>query len=331
MAVSKKIVDLTRLALQDRVLTYKERQTIVKVALEEGVPEPEINAFLDNMLNQRLKTLAKEELCSCPGCGAQIPLISEDCMYCGIKLEKGAVVQAVNISGEEAEIIRSENLRTEKKEQNIKNCPTCGAPFPFMSNVCPSCGYVHHARLASEFNVKKLISNIEDSTNKLLNSPNPTFLEVVRDQFGKIFFIFMMMVYISMPLYAGLIAKMSGALAGFFLIILILLAPIAIGALKMAQPTLTERSNSAYFEALYNYNKYTRFVEVFYGENQEARTYLAKLSDVLKKATKKRRLERLKLAIFLVLAMLLPFIPNLLIPSSWIIGGFIEDGFTIFK
>ena len=84
MAVSKKIFDLTRLALQDRVLTFKERQTIVRVALEEGVSEQEINAFLDNMLNQRLKTMAKEELCSCPGCGAQIPLISEDCMYCGI-------------------------------------------------------------------------------------------------------------------------------------------------------------------------------------------------------------------------------------------------------
>ena len=331
MAVSKKIFDLTRLALQDRVLTFKERQTIVKVALEEGVPELEINAFLDNMLNQRLKTFAKEELCSCPGCGAQIPLISEDCMYCGIKLEKSSTVQAVNISGKEAEIIRSENLRTEKKEENIKNCPKCGAPFPFMSNVCPSCGYVHHARLASEFNVKKLISNIEDSTNKLLNAPNPSFIDVVRDQFGKIFFVFMMMVYISMPLYAGLMAKMSGALTGLFLVILILLAPVAIGALKLIVPSLTEKSNSAYFEALYTYNKYTRFVEVFYGENQEARTYLAKLSDVINKATKKRRRERIKLAIFLVLAMLLPFIPNMLIPSNAIIGGFIEDGFTIFK
>ena len=317
MAVSKKIFDLTRLALQDRVLTFKERQTIVRVALEEGVSEQEINAFLDNMLNQRLKTMAKEELCSCPGCGAQIPLISEDCMYCGIKLEKSSTVQAVNISGEEAEIIRSENLRTEKTEENIKNCPKCGAPFPFMSNVCPSCGYVHHARLAS--------------TNKLLNAPNPSFIDVVRDQFGKIFFVFMMMVYISMPLYAGLMAKMSGALTGLFLVILILLAPVAIGALKLIVPSLTAKSNSAYFEALYTYNKYTRFVEVFYGDNQEARTYLAKLSDVIDKATKKRRRERIKLAIFLVLAMLLPFIPNMLIPSNAIIGGFIEDGFTIFK
>ncbi len=29
MAIPKKIIDLTTLALQDRVLTYKERETIV--------------------------------------------------------------------------------------------------------------------------------------------------------------------------------------------------------------------------------------------------------------------------------------------------------------
>jgi len=80
MAVSKKIVDLTRLALQDRVLTYTERQTIVKVALDEGISEQEINAFLDNMLAQRLKSFTKEELRNCPSCGGQIPLISDQCL-----------------------------------------------------------------------------------------------------------------------------------------------------------------------------------------------------------------------------------------------------------
>lgn len=62
MAISKKILDLAHLALSDRVLTYTERQTIVKAALEEGTPASEINSVLDNMLTQRLKSYTKEEL-----------------------------------------------------------------------------------------------------------------------------------------------------------------------------------------------------------------------------------------------------------------------------
>ena len=68
MAVSKKIIELTRLALEDRMLTFKEREVIVKNAVAEGVLETEINAFLDNMLAQRLKTFTKEELKRCPSC-----------------------------------------------------------------------------------------------------------------------------------------------------------------------------------------------------------------------------------------------------------------------
>jgi len=49
MAVSKRILDLIALALQDRVLTFKERQIITESAMKEGTPELEVNAVIDNM------------------------------------------------------------------------------------------------------------------------------------------------------------------------------------------------------------------------------------------------------------------------------------------
>ena len=47
MAIPKHIIDLTALALQDRVLTFKERQTIIVEALKAGVTAEEINHYID--------------------------------------------------------------------------------------------------------------------------------------------------------------------------------------------------------------------------------------------------------------------------------------------
>ena len=146
MAISKKILDLAHLALSDRVLTYTERQTIVKAALEEGTPASEINSVLDNMLTQRLKSYTKEELRNCPHCGAQIPLISDTCLFCGGSLNSDSqpTPPTPTVTGAEAEIIQHENLSTAAEHRNIKHCPDCGAPYPLVSNICPQCGHVLH-------------------------------------------------------------------------------------------------------------------------------------------------------------------------------------------
>ena len=65
MAISKHILDLVTLALQDRELTFTERNTIIQKAVEEGTAVAEINAVIDNMLEQRLRSYTKEELGSC--------------------------------------------------------------------------------------------------------------------------------------------------------------------------------------------------------------------------------------------------------------------------
>lgn len=125
MAISNKIAKLTALAQKDRVLTYVERQTIVKAAIEEGVGEDEINAYLNKALEERMKTYSKEELTHCPTCGAQVPLISDECVYCGAKLKTAESVSgAIDISGEEADIIRQENRKTAEEQRNVRTCPT---------------------------------------------------------------------------------------------------------------------------------------------------------------------------------------------------------------
>ncbi|MBO7141538.1 MAG: hypothetical protein J6V76_00275, partial [Bacteroidales bacterium] len=86
MKITKKIKRLVDLALSDSVLTYVERQTIVKTAINSGISEKEINQYIDNALRKRLKSYTKEELQHCPFCGAQIPLVSDECLFCGNSL-----------------------------------------------------------------------------------------------------------------------------------------------------------------------------------------------------------------------------------------------------
>jgi len=83
MAIPKKIKQLTELALKDKVLTQVERQTIVKAALEMGVPEKEIDAYIRQATDERIRTIySKEEMTHCPYCGALTPLISNQCLHC---------------------------------------------------------------------------------------------------------------------------------------------------------------------------------------------------------------------------------------------------------
>ena len=62
MAISQRIIQLTRLALSDKVLTYVERQTIVDAATSEGIAAQEINDYLDAMLTEKLSQYDKTSL-----------------------------------------------------------------------------------------------------------------------------------------------------------------------------------------------------------------------------------------------------------------------------
>lgn len=315
MAVSKEILELARLALQDRVLTFTERQTIVQKALSEGVSAAEINAVLDNMLARRLESFTKEELRSCPGCGHGVPLISDTCPYCGTMLEHQETTTATphpNITGKEAEIIRSENVRVE--EQNKERCPKCGAPYPLVSNICAHCGYVLHERGESQFNVKNLINNIKQSITDLKNAPKSSFLKVVWHRKSVIF--------LMAAFYMFMMATMDYL---YSINLMRQITYISISVVLLIIATILEKANSknppqkvyddCYFNAIHNHEKYTYELHTLYGDNEEAKAALAEFSRAVSKETLKNKINRILFTVAMVILVSVAFYPFFLKPD----------------
>ena len=115
MAIPQKIKQLTALALKDRIMTHIEKQTIVESAMNEGISEEEITDYLNKAYAERLKSYSKEELTHCPNCNAQVPLISDNCFYCGANLTVSSTAsEEPQISGAEADIINEENKKSRR-------------------------------------------------------------------------------------------------------------------------------------------------------------------------------------------------------------------------
>ena len=328
MAVSNKIAQLTALALKDRFLTFVERQTIVKAAMEEGATEEEIDAYLNKALERRVQTYSKEELMHCPCCGGQVPLISDECFYCGAKLNSAKhVSEDINISGVEADIIRGENAKTAYEQQNPTNCPDCGAPFPLISNICTSCGHVLHAQKDSDVNIKKLIDNINKSIKAIQEAPLPTFKDVLRYNRSVILLFagtILLVIAFSYPTF----------IAGLMIIGAIVLMVLCVKQLIKRKEDVSPVTvaDEAYYTALNKHNMYVRLTKSIYGDNAEAKEYIATLGDKIKVAERNRKKNRSKL---LVLFMAIVFAGLLLLairPSvDTYYDEYLENDYTIFK
>lgn len=337
MSISKHIADLTRLALLDRVLTYRERETILIEARAEGIPDAETNAFLDGMLEQRLKSYSKEELKACPACGAQIPLISDQCLFCGSMLEKPAqnTAKTISVTGSAADIIRNENVKNTQAEQNIKNCPNCGAPFPLLSNICPHCQHVLHAAQDSDLNIKSLIENITKSTAAISVAPKPSFLDVLKFHRGTIMLFIGIVIFVSAFSYPGATAGCLltvGIALGFFG------ARGELNGKKMNGDKLEVAASPVtiadeyYYTALYDHDKYVRLTQSVYGDNREAKQYLAQLGGEIRKAEQTRKSNRLKLAIFVVIMVIISLLPLFIKPSvATYYEEYLDSYYTIFE
>lgn len=333
MPISKHITDLTRLALLDRVLTYRERETILIEAHAEGIPDAETNAFLDGMLAQRLKSYSKEELKACPACGAQIPLISDQCLFCGTLLEKPTqnTAKTISVTGSAADIIRSENVKNTQAEQNIKNCPTCGAPFPLLSNICPHCQHVLHAAQDSDLNIKSLIENISKSTAALSGAPKPTFLDVLKFHRSPLTFFIAFVLFVSSFSY-------SGTTAGCILVVTIVLLFLGIimesdsCVIFFLKETPCAIADKEYYTALNDHDKYVRLTKSVYGDNREAKQYLAQLDSEIHKAEDIRKSNRLKLTLFVAIIVIISLLPWILRPSViTYYNEYIDSNYTIFE
>lgn len=283
-----KIQKLTALALSDRVLTDLERQTIVNKAVEWGISSEEINQYLDDQLNLRLEYYTKVDLRDCPYCGAQIPLISDECMYCGKPLEHvdNRPPQPIRITSEEAEIIRSENQRVETKRHGIKHCPDCGAPFPLISNICQSCGHVLHERDENKLNIKNLLTKIEESILTAKLAEKPSAHSILSDYL----YIFIMIVGL-FSLYLGCIYHnvflLVFAIIGCFNFVVFFILNLI--AEKKSQMT----TNEEYYKAQNSYEMYSRQVKTLYGDDPEAKPLLSRFAEILNKLKEDRRKNRI--------------------------------------
>ncbi|MCR5453555.1 MAG: zinc ribbon domain-containing protein [Bacteroidales bacterium] len=315
MAISKQTLDLISLALQDRVLTFKEREVIVKTATNEGTPLEEINAVLDNMLTQRMKSYTKEELRSCPGCGHGVPLISDNCPYCGTLLKSSippppppqtSVPPPYNIS-KEAAIIRGENIRT--AEEQKKSCPKCGAPYPLVSNICAHCGYVLHEQRNSELNITKLISNIKDSISRLQSSPKPTLGDVALYRLPIIFaFLGAVASVFAFSTNSDMLHDIDTYLFGG--------AIIAMFAIKKEKSPVAQ-ADSEFYDALHSHEMYSRTVNSLYGDDAEARQFLDSYSADINNVKRSRNKNRMILALSVLALSLLGFVvPSQSLPST---------------
>lgn len=330
MAISKHILDLVTLALQDRELTFTERNTIIQKAVEEGTAVAEINAVIDNMLEQRLRSYTKEELGSCPGCGHGVPLIADQCPYCGRNLEhqeRQTVRPPVYVSGEDAEIIRAENIRIEQEKK--QNCPKCGAPYPLVSNICSHCGYVLHEQSTSDFNIKNLISNINQSIDRLKNNWNPSFSIVLWNRMGVVLFFYALAFFILaftlddndyltfsggcvvvaflFTIYAN---NVNHSYAGGFIDVTHYMFDVR------AMDTPVQVADNEYYQALYSYEKYQRQIDSLYGDSMEAKQMLDNFSSEIDNYKRTRNRNRLLLSVMMIALFLVPVFIYVFSPSA---------------
>ncbi|MBO7142934.1 MAG: zinc ribbon domain-containing protein [Bacteroidales bacterium] len=279
MPVSQNIKSLVALALSDRVLTFKERSTIVETALKEGVPEQEINTYIDTALAERLKYFTKEELKSCPHCGAQIPLIATQCPFCGGELQNidSQIVPPVFVKGAEADIISAENQRTAAERRNIRTCPDCGAPFPLVSNICEQCGHILHEQQDSVLNVHNLIDNIRHSIKELEQTPQPSFFQVFWYRrpiwlFAISLLILLVAVYLlSCDIYDWVVYSLCAVS-----LVVFILSAFSLAKIDLDSPV--QIAENSFNRALHRQEMYANHIATLYGKNREAQKLLDEFS-----------------------------------------------------
>ncbi|MCR5453744.1 MAG: zinc ribbon domain-containing protein [Bacteroidales bacterium] len=285
------IISLVSLALKDAVMTYRERQTIINEAQRIGANIDEVEAYINQQLNIAISNRTKEQLKRCTHCGGQIPLISDQCPYCGqmfaTQQQPGRTVYNV-ANSQAASIINAENQKTESERKNITQCPSCGAPFPLISNICTSCGYVLHEQQDSTYNIRNLISSISHSINELKKCKVP-----FAKAFKHIAFVYCLIFsFISLMFFSHANDKF---LQNIFALLWATSTPLA-GVLYFVNKSYqnpTKIADDVFYAQLHQYEKVSRQVATIYGNSQEAQQELKKFKDKIDSVIAERRKNRI--------------------------------------
>ncbi|MCQ2973434.1 MAG: zinc ribbon domain-containing protein [Bacteroidales bacterium] len=321
--IPDKIIKLTELALKDATITNKERSVIVNEAIKLGCTEEEVNYYINQRLDIVLKNRPKELLKSCPSCGAQIPIIADECPYCSHKYQSNRNIEISDNLGTAGKIIEQENENTETERINISNCPNCGHPYPLISNICPACKHVLHNN--NELAVKKLIENINKSINSLINLPKVGIFDIIK------FRLYLIPIYFALWLFFIGRATNEINITTFGFIIMIfsffiinkgsIYQNIVTGILlqdvntKYASDSPVYINQLAYRESLSIYQMFVFEFNNFYGENSEVKNLLNTFNNQIINLKNNRRKKNIILYSFFIIPLLLSVIQLITSPS----------------
>lgn len=287
-AVSKYIKDLVDLALQDRVMTYTERLIIVNAAAKRNIKADQVNKYIDKAVAKRMKdSLTKEEMQHCPSCGAQVPLIANDCLFCGQSLI-GPERKVIKVDDAAAKRIQAENQKTfevvSDNRRSIKQCPDCGAPFPLISHICTHCGHILHELQGSDLNANFLVDSIEKQRTKLEKIQVPTILNLLSDWIEVVIFLLgYLLIWIGE--HGGNTTVCWGFGIAFFI-------GGIVGGGQLNHGGTVNEADDAFYDAINNYRMYMRQVSTLYGDNPEAMEALGLYAEEIEDLKKKRNHNR---------------------------------------
>ncbi|MCQ2250313.1 MAG: zinc ribbon domain-containing protein [Bacteroidales bacterium] len=299
MEIPAQIKELVDLALKDAIITPLERQTIVNEAIDCGIRESEINKYINQKLDEKLSKRSKDQLKACPKCGAQIPLLADNCPYCGHEYSKADISDKKQTADSHAAaIIESENQRIEDEKQNLEHCPNCGHPYPLISNICPACKHVLHHNEENELNIQRLIDKIKDGANRIKKVEGPSIGNILlfRGCATSLFVIAVMILYFT-KFPSGYLLTLAAIAAPFGLICLFF---------DNSQNNPVDRFNRAYNKFLSEIKVAYNHINNFYGDHQEAYSLLDDTSKMLHQLNEQREQEiRKKHFIILLIAVII--------------------------
>ena len=354
MALSNHIIQLVAEALKDKVLTSVEKQTIVAEAMSQGISWEEVNAYISQALKVRLQHYAKEDLKKCPHCGAQIPLVSDVCLFCDQSLQ-GSLNNAVSAAD-----IR-EVSDDYANSQNLYPCPKCNAPNTLNAPKCYACGTQLRVRdnafniiqrenqnTAEELtNIKNcpkcgapfpLVSNIcphcqyvlheqqdsEHNIRQLLADINTSFnmlKSIPKPTFGMVlkFRISVVLFYFaSSLLIIGQLGatEFHDACNGLSMLILFVSLGLLCYTRTRGVDSPVQQADNMFYNALHDYEMYARQTDTLYGDNAEARKLLDNYSSEIEGYKLSRKKNRKNIAILTLCLLALPIVIHLVAPTG---------------
>lgn len=168
----KELTDLVEEYLTDGIITAKERQVLLKKAVNMGVDEDEFDLYLDAQQQKADQVVdaaaAKKRGATCPFCGGPVPQLTDKCPHCGqfITVEASSELQEILENLEEALVNFKSGKDIAKSKAEVER-------------------YIRKAKMYYENNPKvhKLLAEIQIETDKTTKAAKrESFLRTIKSK-----------------------------------------------------------------------------------------------------------------------------------------------------